>query len=77
MSSICDIYVVVFKAPSLELSIPLLLFDLATALPAITLQISVTIPINRLKRCQFTVILPLVAYLNASRSVASSFPATD
>jgi len=30
-------------------------FDLATAVPAITLQISVTIPINRLKRCRFAV----------------------
>ena len=73
----CNIYVVVFVAPNLELSIPLVLFDLATALPAITPQISVTIPINRLKRCRFAVTLPSVACPNASRSVASSFAATD
>lgn len=59
------IYVVVFEAPNLELSIPLVLFDLATALPVITLQISVTIPMNRLKRCCFAVTLPSVACPNA------------
>jgi hypothetical protein len=33
----CNIYVVVFETSNLKLSIPLVLFDLATALPAITL----------------------------------------
>jgi len=61
----CNIYVVVFETPNLGLSIPLVLFDLATALPAITLQISVTIPINRLKRCRFAVTLSSVACPNA------------
>jgi len=61
----CNIYVVMFETSNLELSIPLVLFDLATALSAITLQISVTIPINRLKRCRFAVTLPSVACSNA------------
>ena len=46
-------------------------------IPVITLQISVTIPMNRLKRCRFVVILPSEACPNASRIVASSFPTTD